>query len=76
RVGDPVAVLPSGRTTRVSGIDLLGEQVDVAWTPQSVTLLLEDDIDVSRGDLIVPAEDAPATTQDVEATVCHVADQP
>ncbi|WP_425586631.1 elongation factor 1-alpha C-terminal domain-related protein, partial [Streptomyces ziwulingensis] len=76
RVGDAVTVLPSGRTTTVSGIDLLGERVDVAWTPQSVTLLLADDIDVSRGDLIVPSEDAPATSQDVEATVCHVADQP
>uniref|UniRef100_UPI003CC6999C elongation factor 1-alpha C-terminal domain-related protein n=1 Tax=Streptomyces carpinensis TaxID=66369 RepID=UPI003CC6999C len=69
-------VLPSGRTTRISGIDLLGEPVDAAWTPQSVTLLFQDDIDVSRGDLIVPSKDAPATTQDVEATVCHVADQP
>ncbi|WP_236245810.1 sulfate adenylyltransferase subunit 1 [Streptomyces sp. CC210A] len=75
RVGQEVTVLPSGRTSRISGIDLLGEPVDVAWTPQSVTLLLEDDIDVSRGDLIVPSGDAPATTQDVEATVCHVADQ-
>ncbi|MCZ1003046.1 GTP-binding protein [Streptomyces mirabilis] len=76
RVGESVTVLPSGRTTKVAGIDLLGKQVDVAWTPQSVTLLLEDDIDVSRGDLIVPSKDAPPTTQDVEATVCHVADQP
>ncbi|MCQ6551863.1 GTP-binding protein [Streptomyces sp. C10-9-1] len=76
RVGEEVTVLPSGRTTTVSGIDLLGEAVDVAWTPQSVTLLLADDIDVSRGDVIVPSADAPATTQDVEATVCHVADQP
>ncbi|MDT9682198.1 GTP-binding protein [Streptomyces sp. TRM76323] len=76
RVGQEVTVLPSGRTSRVSGIDLLGTPVDIAWTPQSVTLLLEDDIDVSRGDLIVPSGDAPATSQDVEATVCHVADQP
>ncbi|MFI6285004.1 sulfate adenylyltransferase subunit 1 [Streptomyces sp. NPDC051018] len=76
RVGESVTVLPSGRTSKVSGIDLLGEAVDIAWTPQSVTLLLEDDIDISRGDLIVPSGDAPATTQDVEATVCHVADQP
>ncbi|MFF4829666.1 sulfate adenylyltransferase subunit 1 [Streptomyces sp. NPDC001312] len=76
RVGEPVTVLPSGRTSKVSGIDLLGQSVDMAWTPQSVTLLLEDDIDVSRGDLIVPTGDAPATTQDVEATVCHVADRP
>ncbi|MEU3448026.1 GTP-binding protein [Streptomyces thermolilacinus] len=76
RVGQEVTVLPSGRTSRISGIDLLGTPVDVAWTPQSVTLLLEDDIDISRGDLIVPSGDAPATSQDVEATVCHVADQP
>jgi sulfate adenylyltransferase subunit 1 len=76
RVGESVTVLPSGRTSKVSGIDLLGKSVDVAWTPQSVTLLLEDDIDISRGDLIVPSGDAPATSQDVEATVCHVADQP
>ncbi|MEV7084662.1 GTP-binding protein [Streptomyces sp. NPDC093085] len=76
RVGEEVTVLPSGRTSKVAGIDLLGEPVDVAWTPQSVTLLLADDIDISRGDLIVPSGDAPATTRDVEATVCHVADQP
>ncbi|MFD8354937.1 sulfate adenylyltransferase subunit 1, partial [Streptomyces coelicoflavus] len=76
RVGDEVTVLPSGHTSKVSAIDVLGEPVDAAWTPQSVTLLLEDDIDVSRGDLIVPSEDAPATSQDVEATVCHVADAP
>ncbi|MFD9797169.1 sulfate adenylyltransferase subunit 1, partial [Streptomyces sp. NPDC059070] len=76
RTGEKVTVLPSGRTTTIQAIDLLGEPVDVAWTPQSVTLLLEDDLDISRGDLIVPSGDAPATTQDVEATVCHVADQP
>ncbi|WP_327710171.1 GTP-binding protein [Streptomyces sp. NBC_00464] len=76
RVGDAVTVLPSGRTSRISGIDLLGRTVDTARAPQSVTLLLADDIDVSRGDLIVPSDDAPATTQDVEATVCHLADIP
>jgi sulfate adenylyltransferase subunit 1 len=76
RVGESVTVLPSGRATRIAGIDLLGRSVDVAWTPQSVTLLLEDDIDISRGDLIVPSKDAPPTTQDIEATVCHVADEP
>ncbi|MFI7320111.1 sulfate adenylyltransferase subunit 1 [Streptomyces venezuelae] len=74
RVGDEVTVLPSGRTTRISGIDLLGEPVDAAWPTQSVTVLLQDDIDVSRGDLIVPSAAAPTLTQDVTATVCHVAD--
>ncbi|MGQ4511695.1 GTP-binding protein [Streptomyces sp. DW26H14] len=76
RVGDAVTVLPSGRTSTVEGIDALGESVSVAWAPQSVTVRLTDDIDVSRGDLIAPAATAPATTRDIEATVCHVADRP
>lgn len=76
RVGETVTVLPSGRTSTVTAIDALGESVDIAWAPQSVTIRLADDIDISRGDLIAPADDAPAVTQDVEATVCHVADRP
>ncbi|MEU6060924.1 GTP-binding protein [Streptomyces sp. NPDC047097] len=76
RVGEPVTVLPSGKTSVIEGIDALGEPVDIAWAPQSVTLRLADDIDISRGDLIAPTAAAPATTQDVVATVCHVADQP
>jgi sulfate adenylyltransferase subunit 1 len=76
RVGEPVTVLPSGRTSTIEGIDALGESVDIAWAPQSVTLRLADDIDVPRGDLIAPSADAPQPTQDVEATVCHVADRP
>ncbi|BBA96378.1 putative sulfate adenylyltransferase subunit 1 [Actinacidiphila reveromycinica] len=76
RVGDEVTVLPSGRTSRINGIDLLGEPVPAAWAPQSVTLLLADGLDVSRGDLIAPTAHAPATSQDVTATVCHVADRP
>ncbi|MEV0260088.1 GTP-binding protein [Streptomyces sp. NPDC050617] len=77
RVGDAVTVLPSGRTSTITGIDALGSRgVDVAWAPQSVTLRLADDLDVSRGDLIAPSADAPAPTRDIEATVCHVADRP
>ncbi|MEV0913071.1 GTP-binding protein [Streptomyces sp. NPDC049967] len=76
RIGEPVTVLPSGRTSTIAGIDLLGDSVDTAWAPQSVTIRLTDDVDVSRGDLIAPSDDAPAVTQDVEATVCHVADRP
>ncbi|QEU71472.1 sulfate adenylyltransferase [Streptomyces nitrosporeus] len=76
RVGEQVTVLPSGRTSTIAGIDALGESVDIAWAPQSVTLRLTDDLDISRGDLIAPGADAPAVTQDVEATVCHVADRP
>lgn len=76
RVGEDVTVLPSGRRSTIAGIDALGSQVDVAWAPQSVTLRLADDLDVSRGDLIAPTTGVPALTRDVEATACHVADRP
>jgi sulfate adenylyltransferase subunit 1 len=76
RVGDPVTVLPSGRATTIAGIDALGESVDTAWAPQSVTLLLADDLDVSRGDLIAPTGALPAVTQDIRATVCHLHERP
>lgn len=76
RVGEPVTVLPSGRTSTIAAIDGLAGPVDVAWAPQSVTVRLADDLDVSRGDLIAPTGTAPGTTRDVEATVCHVADRP
>jgi sulfate adenylyltransferase subunit 1 len=76
RVGDPVTVLPSGRTTTIAGIDALGRSVDTAWAPQSVTVLLADDLDVSRGDLIAPTASAPAVTQDIRATVCHLHERP
>lgn len=76
RVGDEVTVLPSGATSVITGIDALGEPVAVAWAPQSVTVLLADDLDISRGDLIAPTASAPATTRDVEATVCHLHERP
>ncbi|WP_374230839.1 sulfate adenylyltransferase subunit 1 [Streptomyces sp. UNOC14_S4] len=76
RVGQDVTVLPSGRTSTIAGIDILGRGADVAWAPQSVTVTLTDDIDISRGDIVVPTDGAPAVTQDVEGTVCHVADRP
>ncbi|AEW97090.1 MULTISPECIES: sulfate adenylyltransferase subunit 1 [Streptomycetaceae] len=76
RVGDRVTVLPSGATSTITGIDLLGRPVELAWAPQSVTVLLADDLDISRGDLLAPAEGAPATTRDIRATVCHLHEHP
>ncbi|MGC4986825.1 sulfate adenylyltransferase subunit 1 [Streptomyces sp. DT193] len=76
RVGDPVTVLPTGLTSTLEAIDLLGEAVDTAWAPQSVTVRLRDDLDISRGDLITPSGAAPAVTRKVSAVVCHVADRP
>ncbi len=76
RVGDRVTVLPSGASSTISGIDALGEPVDVAWAPQSVTVLLADDLDISRGDLLAPTATAPAVTQDITATACHLHERP
>ncbi|MEU6382703.1 GTP-binding protein [Streptomyces bauhiniae] len=75
-VGQPVSVLPSGRTSTIAGIDVLGRRADSAFAPQSVTVSLADDVDVARGDLIAPTADLPPLTREVTATVCHVADQP
>ncbi|MGK5545791.1 sulfate adenylyltransferase subunit 1 [Streptomyces sp. URMC 127] len=76
RVGEPVTVLPSGRTSTIEAIDALGHSVGVARAPQSVTLRLSDDLDISRGDLIAPTHSAPPVTRDIEATVCHLTDRP
>ncbi|GAB2684180.1 sulfate adenylyltransferase subunit 1 [Thalassiella azotivora] len=75
KVGDPVVVLPSGRTTTVAGIDTADGPLAEAFAPQSVTVRLADDVDVARGDLIAAAADAPEVTQDVEGTVCWLSDR-
>ena len=74
RVGDEITVQPSGRTSTVLGIDFAGQSLDEAFAPQSVTLRLADDIDVSRGDLIVTSRSVPAVTQNVHGTVAWLAE--
>ncbi|KWX04328.1 sulfate adenylyltransferase [Carbonactinospora thermoautotrophica] len=77
RPGEEVVVLPAGLRTTIAGIDRLGEtDVAVAVAPQSITVRLADELDVSRGDLIAPVDDVPQVTQDVEATVCWLSDRP
>jgi sulfate adenylyltransferase subunit 1 len=77
RPGDEVVVLPSGQSSTIAGIDRLGEQdVPEAYAPQSVTLRLADDLDIARGDVIVPALSTPVPTREFTATVCHLADRP
>jgi sulfate adenylyltransferase subunit 1 len=76
RVGDEVVVLPAGRRTTVAAIDTFDGPLDVAIHPQSVTLRLADDIDVSRGDLIAGAADVPVPRQDLDATVCWLDERP
>ena len=75
-VGDEVVALPSGRRTTVTAIDLGERSLQEAFAPQSVTLRLADEIDISRGDVIAAADDLPEATQDVEAVVCWLGDAP
>ncbi len=74
--GDEVVVLPSGFTTRIAGIDTADGPVDEAYPPMSVTIRLEDDLDVSRGDMICRPHNAPHATQDVNAMVCWMSETP
>ncbi|HEX4661749.1 MAG TPA: GTP-binding protein [Streptosporangiaceae bacterium] len=72
--GDEVMHLPSGLTTRIERIDTARGAVAEAFPPMSVTLLLADDLDVSRGDLLCRPHNQPPATQDVEAMVCWMTD--
>ncbi|HEX8770658.1 MAG TPA: GTP-binding protein, partial [Acidimicrobiales bacterium] len=76
RPGDEVVVLPSGLTTTIEAIDTLHGPLDVAFAGMSVTLRLGDDVDVSRGDMICRPGNHSTVTQDVEAMICWVGEQP
>ncbi|WP_328836622.1 sulfate adenylyltransferase subunit 1 [Streptomyces europaeiscabiei] len=77
RVGDRVTVHPSGETSEITGIDVLGEAAQAAHAPQSISLRLADQRDISRGDMITTGgADAPTLTRDVRAAVCHLAERP
>ena len=70
RQGDEVMVLPSGFTTSIAKIDTFDGEVLEAYPPMSVTLLLKDDIDVSRGDMIVRVNNQPEVSQDLDLMIC------
>ncbi len=72
--GDEVMHLPSGFTTTVKRIDTARGPVPEAFPPMSVTLVLEDDIDISRGDMICRPHNQPSVTQDVDAMVCWMSE--
>jgi sulfate adenylyltransferase subunit 1 (EFTu-like GTPase family) len=74
--GDEVLVLPSGMTSRISEIDLFDTQLDEAFPPMSVTVRLEDDVDVSRGDMICRLQNAPLPSQDIDAMICWMSSTP
>jgi len=76
RTGEEVLVLPSGQTSRIARIDTYEGPLEEAVAGMSVTLLLEDELDVSRGDIICHPADAPRLSRELEATVCWMADAP
>ncbi|WP_137874013.1 GTP-binding protein [Rhodococcus sp. Q] len=76
RPGDEVVVLPSGIRTTVTRVDTADGELDFAHAGRSVTLVLEDDVDISRGDTIASPQDAPEPLGEFEATVCWLAEKP
>jgi sulfate adenylyltransferase subunit 1 len=77
RRGDKVQILPSGRVSAVAGIDTPDGELDEAATGRSVTVRLEDELDVSRGDvIIVEGQPAPIVTRELNATLCWLTDRP
>ena len=73
--GDEVLHLPSGFSTKVQRIESAGKPVAEAFAPMSVTLLLDDDVDISRGDMICRPHNRPAGAQDIEAMVCWMSSE-
>jgi sulfate adenylyltransferase subunit 1 len=74
--GDRVMVLPSGFVSRIKTIDFMEEQLTLAFPPQSVTITIEDDIDISRGDMIVMENNLPQIGQDITAVICWLNERP
>ncbi|MDX2444254.1 MAG: sulfate adenylyltransferase subunit CysN [Bacteroidales bacterium] len=74
--GDNVKVLPSGLNTKIKSIDTMTGSLDMAYAPQSVTLTLEDDIDISRGDMIVGENKAPQVGREFDMSICWLGELP
>ena len=76
RTGDGVTVLPSGLTSKIKSIDTYDGPVEEAFPPMSVSITLEDEIDVSRGDMIVKNNNQPEVTQDLDVLMCWMSAKP
>lgn len=76
RQGEEVAVLPSGFTSRIKSIDTMNGPVNQAFPPMSVSITLEDDIDISRGDMIVKVNNQPEQKQEFDVMVCWLNEKP
>ncbi len=76
KVGDKIKVLPSGLESKIKSIDTLNEKLDFAFAPQSVSITVEDDIDISRGDMIVKPNNLPVQSQDITAMISWFNERP
>jgi sulfate adenylyltransferase subunit 1 len=76
RPGDEIIVVPSGFNSRIKTIEMNGEEIKEAFAPMSVTLTLEDEIDISRGDLLAKPNNQPAIEQDVDMMICWMNSRP
>ena len=76
RKGDAVTILPAGIETRISKLEIAGEEVSEIFAPQSATILLADDIDISRGDSIVNTNNLPTTRNELDVLLCWMDDKP
>ncbi|WP_412987481.1 sulfate adenylyltransferase subunit CysN [Pontimicrobium sp. IMCC45349] len=76
REGDEVTVMPSGFTSKIKSIDALDKTLGEAYAPMSVSMTLEDDIDISRGDMIVRSNNKPEASQDIEVMLCWLHNNP
>ncbi len=74
--GGEVVVLPGGQRTRIAAVDSFSGQLEAAFPTMSVALRLDDQIDVSRGDMIVEADGQPVSAREIEATICWMSEQP
>jgi len=74
--GDSVTVLPSMHKSKIKSVDLYKTEVDRAFAPMSVTITLEDDIDISRGDMLVKEDNMPLVTQDIDIMICWMNEKP
>jgi sulfate adenylyltransferase subunit 1 len=76
RKGDEVMVLPSGKRSRISRIETFDGELETAGPPMSVSILLEDDVDVSRGDMLCRPHNQPTVANELDAMVCWMTDAP
>jgi sulfate adenylyltransferase subunit 1 len=74
--GDTICVQPSGLQSVISAIEIGGQQVEEAFAPQSVVLHLQDDIDISRGDVIVKTDNLPTVENELEVLLCWMGNKP